>query len=90
MENVGTFYDHLCILIPFEIFCGHLVYFMDIWYIFRRFGMLHQEKSGNPDTVFSQKQRLSAEKAASHIIMIGRRCKKDCDKEALCELNLNS
>jgi hypothetical protein len=30
------------------IFCGHLVYFMAIWYLFR-FGMLYQEKSGNPD-----------------------------------------
>jgi hypothetical protein len=29
------------------IFCGHLVYFMVIWYIFPRFGMLYQEKSGN-------------------------------------------
>jgi hypothetical protein len=25
-----------------------LVYFMAIWYIFLRFGMLQQEKSGNP------------------------------------------
>jgi hypothetical protein len=23
---------------------------MEIWYIFRRFGMLYQEKSGNPAT----------------------------------------
>jgi hypothetical protein len=27
----------------------HLVYFMDVWYIFPRFGVLYQEKSGNPD-----------------------------------------
>jgi hypothetical protein len=33
----------------FGIFCGQLVYFMVIWYIFSRFGMLYQEKSGNPD-----------------------------------------
>jgi hypothetical protein len=26
-----------------------LVYFMVIWFIFPHFGMLHQEKSGNPD-----------------------------------------
>jgi hypothetical protein len=31
------------------IFCGHLVNFMVIWDIFPRFGMLYQEKSGNPD-----------------------------------------
>jgi hypothetical protein len=32
---------------PFGIFCGHLVYFAAIRYI-SRFGILHQEKSGNP------------------------------------------
>jgi hypothetical protein len=43
------------ILWPFGIYCyGHLVYFVAIWYtswlfgIFSCFGMLHQEKSGNP------------------------------------------
>jgi hypothetical protein len=35
IEDVGLFNDHL-------------VYFMDIWYIFPRFGMLYKEKSGNP------------------------------------------
>jgi hypothetical protein len=37
MEDVGIFY-------------GHLSYFTSIcipWYIFSRFGMLYQEKSGN-------------------------------------------
>jgi hypothetical protein len=48
MENLGIFYDHLVyfkaianILWPFGIFCGNLVYFP-------RFGILDQEKSGNP------------------------------------------
>jgi hypothetical protein len=36
------------ILWPLEIFYGHLVYFVVIWYIFPRFGILDQEKSGNP------------------------------------------
>jgi hypothetical protein len=36
------------ILRPFGICCLHLVYFMDFGYIFPRFGMLYQEKSGNP------------------------------------------
>jgi hypothetical protein len=36
------------ISLPFGIFFGHLVYFMVIWYIVPRFGMLYQEKSGNP------------------------------------------
>jgi hypothetical protein len=48
MENLGIFYDHLLyfraignILWPFVILCGDLVYFP-------RFGILDQEKSGNP------------------------------------------
>jgi hypothetical protein len=36
------------ILWPFEIFYGHWEYFVVIWYIFPRFGMLYLEKSGNP------------------------------------------
>jgi hypothetical protein len=39
----------LCFFRPFNIFYGHLVYFGLIWYIFPRFGILYQEKSGNPD-----------------------------------------
>jgi hypothetical protein len=51
VDDVGmylllTFGIH--ILRPFVIFCGHLIYFMVIWYIFTRFGMLYKEKSGNP------------------------------------------
>jgi hypothetical protein len=48
MENLGIFYDHLVyftatgnILWPFGIFYGHLVYCT-------RWGILYQEKSGNP------------------------------------------
>jgi hypothetical protein len=37
MEGIGLFY-------------GHLVYFMLIWYNYSNFGMLYQEKSGNPDS----------------------------------------
>jgi hypothetical protein len=36
------------ILLLLEIFYGHLVYLVVIWYIFHRFGILYQEKSGNP------------------------------------------
>jgi hypothetical protein len=35
------------------IFCGNLVYFVVIWYIFR-FGMLYQEKSGIPHNLTSK------------------------------------
>jgi hypothetical protein len=37
------------ILRPLEILYGHLVNFVVIWYILPRFGMLYQEKSGNPE-----------------------------------------
>jgi hypothetical protein len=36
------------ILWLFGIFNGHLLQFVVIWYIFPRFGILYQEKSGNP------------------------------------------
>jgi hypothetical protein len=39
----------LSILRTNDIFYGHLVHFVVIWYIFTRFGMLYREKSGNPD-----------------------------------------
>jgi hypothetical protein len=41
MEDVGIFYGHFILFIAIGIFCGNLVYFS-------RFGMLFQEKSGNP------------------------------------------
>jgi hypothetical protein len=37
------------IVLPFGIFCGNLVNFTVVWYIFSRFGVLFQDKSGNPD-----------------------------------------
>jgi hypothetical protein len=48
MENFGIFFTIWSILLLLEIFYGRLVYFVVIWYIFRRLGILHQEKSGNP------------------------------------------
>jgi hypothetical protein len=46
------------ILWPFGLFCYHLVNFMFFWYIFSLFGMLKQEKSGNPASVSSRRLRL--------------------------------
>jgi hypothetical protein len=37
------------ILRLFAKICGHLIQFLVIWSLFSRFGMVHQEKSGNPD-----------------------------------------
>jgi hypothetical protein len=36
------------ILLPIGKFNGHLLHFVVIWYIFPRFGLLYQEKFGNP------------------------------------------
>jgi hypothetical protein len=48
MGDVGIFYGHL---VHFTVFCytfGHLDKFVVIWYIFPGFGILYQEKYGNP------------------------------------------
>jgi hypothetical protein len=42
------FKDVRTLLRPFDGHYGHWVYFVVIWYIFPRVGILHQEKSGNP------------------------------------------
>jgi hypothetical protein len=54
VENIDIFYEHLVyftaignILWPFDLFGGHLVYFP-------RFGILYQEKSGNPAFRFAR------------------------------------
>jgi hypothetical protein len=36
------------ILLAFGIFCDHLEHFVFIWLIFSGFGIMYQEKSGNP------------------------------------------
>jgi hypothetical protein len=45
------------IILPIGKFYGHLVYFVVIWYLFPRFGMLYPEKSGNPDMDLSKKMK---------------------------------
>jgi hypothetical protein len=40
---------------PFGIFCGDLAYFLVIWFIFSRFGMMYHGKSGNPASVGEKK-----------------------------------
>jgi hypothetical protein len=47
------------ILRPLEIFNGRLVYFVVSWNIFPRFGMLYQEKSGNPGPEPSSSFRIT-------------------------------
>jgi hypothetical protein len=58
-----NFKDIRFILQPFYIFCGRLVYFVVVCYIFPRVGILCQEKSGNPDAengVLETFQRFSS------------------------------
>jgi hypothetical protein len=40
----------------FVIFYGHLESCVVIWYIFSRFGILYQDKSGNPDSSLAQEK----------------------------------
>jgi hypothetical protein len=51
MENVGIFYVHLVhfTAIWYMYFVAIWYILKLFWYIFPRFGMLHQEKSGNPE-----------------------------------------
>jgi hypothetical protein len=56
-KMLGHLIYFTAILWPFGIFCSHLVYFVVILVhfvvilvYFSRFGLLHKEKSGNPDT----------------------------------------
>jgi hypothetical protein len=58
------------ILLLLEIFYGHLVYLVVIWYIFHRIGILYQEKSGNPaleSSTIKHTQQSKAEHTHSHI-----------------------
>jgi hypothetical protein len=49
IEDIGILYGHLVYFTTIWYIFGHLVYFMIIWHVyFSRFGMLYQEKSGNP------------------------------------------
>jgi hypothetical protein len=57
LESVDIFYGHLEYftaiwngLGPFGTFYGNFSILVVIWYIFLRFGILYQEKSGNPVT----------------------------------------
>jgi hypothetical protein len=57
---------YLYIVWPFGIFYGYLGYFMTIWYIFvylvhfSGFGIMYQEKSGNPAAEIGLRQPLAA------------------------------
>jgi hypothetical protein len=50
LENVGMFYGHLVYFMAnwYTYFKSYLVHFVAILVYFNRFGMLCQEKSGNP------------------------------------------
>jgi hypothetical protein len=51
-KNVAIFYGHLeyfTDIWDILYFMANLVHFVFIWYIFSGFGVMNQEKSGNPD-----------------------------------------
>jgi hypothetical protein len=48
MENIGNFYDHLVYFTAIGNIFWPFGCFVEIWYIFPRFGIFDQEKSGNP------------------------------------------
>jgi hypothetical protein len=48
-KNLKYFRAFWNILWTFGIFYYHLVRFVFIWYIFSGFGIMYQQKSGNPD-----------------------------------------
>jgi hypothetical protein len=48
MYNIGIFFGHLEHFTAICLFYNHLGNFVAIWYIFPRFGILCQEKSGTP------------------------------------------
>jgi hypothetical protein len=59
MEDVGVFYAHfvdftaIChVLLPFGMFYGYLVH------TFSRFGILYQEKYGNPGDLIGKQELL--------------------------------
>jgi hypothetical protein len=50
MENLGIFYDHLVYFRPIGSILWSFGIFVVIWYISPHFGILYQDKSGNPAT----------------------------------------
>jgi hypothetical protein len=48
LENADIFYGHLEYFIDIWDILYPFVTFVFIWYIFSSFGIMHQEKSGNP------------------------------------------
>jgi hypothetical protein len=50
LKDVDVFYGHLEYFTDILDFYDHLLHFVLIWYIFSVFGIMCQEKSGNPGT----------------------------------------
>jgi hypothetical protein len=65
IKNVRIFYGHLEYFKAFWYFYSHLVSLGTFWYIFYRFGILHQDKSGNPVSDDNFWNRLRGEKCSS-------------------------
>jgi hypothetical protein len=66
---------------------GHLVYFEVIWYIFPRFGILYQEKSGNPALGPLQKNKQTI---SSVMISVAQGAKYATLSNGFCYLHIFS
>jgi hypothetical protein len=55
MEEVGIFYVHLVYFMAIWYSLCFLVSFIGFWYIYFHFGVLYQEKSGNPESLTVKK-----------------------------------
>jgi hypothetical protein len=53
---------------PVDIFYDHMVHFVAIGYRFLRFGMLHQEKSGNPALETMDPAPLHRDRLGNHLV----------------------
>jgi hypothetical protein len=61
ITNIGIFYGHLVYFTVNLVYfvANWYAYFLVIWYIFPHFGMLYQEKSGNPGPLTTTKKSSS-------------------------------
>jgi hypothetical protein len=81
-----VFIDIWSILGQFCTFYGPLVYFVVIWCILRRFGMLLQEKSGSPAWKGRRRSRLRTFLTDGLFVIIAEKRCFECDRRI--EVNL--
>jgi hypothetical protein len=68
-RNKKTFI-HLMVMWYTYIFYDHLVNFVVVWYIFTRFGLFNQEKSGSPETMYVCVNQLPSSDSKTEAVFI--------------------